>query len=246
MVLEVCAANYQSAVNAEKGGADRIELCSELGVGGLTPSYGLISKVKQNLSIPIFVLIRPRSGSFVYTEDELDIMISDIQVCKELGCNGIVSGALQVNSEIDVNFTKLLVEASRPLPFTFHRAFDLTPDPFQSIDKLIAIGVERVLSSGQKSAAADGIDMLSKLHSFSNGRIMVLPGAGISSENVDLFISTGFKEIHSSASSIAREFKQQEISFISSKFLDEKSEFQSDVELIKQLKEKISRNNTSN
>ncbi len=140
MILEICANSYQSAINAEKAGANRIELCSELAVGGITPSYGLLKKVMADLTIPVHVLIRPRSGDFTFSDAEFDIMKENILLCKELGVSGIVSGVLHTNNTIDIERTKELVEHSKPMNFTFHRAFDWVLNPEEEIKKLEKIG----------------------------------------------------------------------------------------------------------
>lgn len=200
MILEICTNSYQSAKNAQEAGAHRIELCQELSVGGITPSYGLLKKVKTNLDIETYVLIRPRSGNFVYTDDELDIIKRDIQICKDLGCEGIVSGALKANKTIDLKQTKELLELSKPLPFTFHRAFDEVVNPKEALEQLIDLGVNRVLTSGQKTSAEDGLSLLKELHKIANGRITILAGGGISPKNASRFKGAGLTEIHASAS----------------------------------------------
>lgn len=201
MKLEICANSYQSAKNACDAGAHRIELCQELSVGGITPSYGLLKQVIEHLEIPVFVLIRPRGGNFVYSEDEFEIMKHDIELCKDLGCQGIVSGVLNADRTIDLKRTKELVELSRPLKFTFHRAFDEVVNPKEALEQLIDLGVERLLTSGQKQSAELGIDLLKELYELSNVRITILAGGGINSENVSKFKEAGLKEIHASASS---------------------------------------------
>lgn len=200
MLLETCANSYQSAKNAQEAGAHRVELCQELSVGGVTPSYGLLKQVIDTLSIPVFVLIRPRSGNFVYTEEEFDIMKQDIQLCKNLGCAGIVSGILNKDNTIDIEKTKELIELSRPLQFTFHRAFDCVKDHKNSLEELINLGVDRVLTSGLETSAEKGLNNLKQLHEQAKERITILAGSGITSENAQLFKEAGFKEIHASAS----------------------------------------------
>jgi copper homeostasis protein len=200
MIVEICANSYASACNAEKGGAHRIELCSELAVGGITPSYGLIKQVIETLSIPVFILIRPRSGNFTYSKEEFNIMKKDIEICKELGCSGIVSGVLKTDFSIDVLLTRELVELAKSLPFVFHRAFDWVPDAFKSLNDLIEMGVSRVLTSGQEVTALEGLITLKKLKEYSQGNITILPGGGISLENALKFKNTGFEEIHCSLS----------------------------------------------
>jgi copper homeostasis protein len=201
MLLEICTNSYQSAKNAQEAGAHRIELCQELSVGGITPSYGLLKQVIENLEIPVFVLIRPRGGNFVYSEVEFEIMKADIQLCKDLGCQGIVSGVLNADNSIDISRTRELVELSKPLAFTFHRAFDEVLNPKQALEQLIGLGVDRVLTSGQEATAELGIALLQELNEISKSRITILAGAGISAENALTFKKAGLNEIHASASS---------------------------------------------
>jgi copper homeostasis protein len=205
MYLEICANSYQSAKNAQEAGAYRIELCQELSVGGITPSYGLLKQVRDNLEISVFVLIRPRGGNFVYSDVEFEIMKHDIQLCKDLGCDGIVSGLLNNNKTIDIDRTQELIELSRPLPFTFHRAFDEVSNPLEAFLQLIDLGVERVLTSGQQTTAESGLEVLKELNIMSNGRIIILAGSGITSDNALKFKQIGLKEIHASASSLIEE-----------------------------------------
>jgi copper homeostasis protein len=200
MKLEICANSYQSALNSEQAGAHRIELCSELNSGGITPSYGLIEKVISELSIETFVLIRPRSGNFVYSEAEFDIMKQDIIKCKSLGVNGIVSGVLMKDNTIDLERTKELISLAYPLPFTFHRAFDLISNPIEGIQQLIDLKVNRVLTSGQKNKALEGLTLLKDLKKKFSNQIIILPGSGINSKNVADFKKAGFIEAHASAS----------------------------------------------
>ena len=163
MNLEICTNSYQSAINAEKAGAQRIELCSELAVGGITPSYGLIKQVVNTLQIPVHVLIRPRSGNFTYSDDEFNIMKQDIQLCKELGCQGIVSGILNIDNTIDIERTQELAILIKPLSFTFHRAFDWVINPFEALKVLNNLGVDRILTSGQNTSAEKGVERLKEL-----------------------------------------------------------------------------------
>ncbi|OZV71103.1 copper homeostasis protein CutC [Winogradskyella aurantia] len=201
MKLEICANSYQSAKNAQDAGAHRIELCQELSVGGLTPSYGLLKQVVENLEIPVFVLIRPRSGDFVYSDAEFEIMKNDIQLCKKLGCKGIVAGVLNSDKTIDLERTKELVELSKPLEFTFHRAFDEVTNPKEALEQLIDFGIKRVLTSGQASSAELGLALLKELNEMAGERIIILAGAGVSPENASKFKEARLQEIHASASS---------------------------------------------
>lgn len=207
MKLEICTNSYQSAMNAEKAGADRIELCSELSVGGITPSYGLLKKISEEITIPINVLIRPRSGNFQYSKEEFSLMKENIKLCKELGFNGIVSGVLNIDNSIDIERTKKLIELSKPLSFTFHRAFDCVSNPKKSLEILIELKVDRILTSGCQEKAAQGIELLKELKQLAKDRIIILPGSGINKKNAVLFKEAGFKEIHTSASKNSREEK---------------------------------------
>ncbi|WP_411894261.1 copper homeostasis protein CutC [Winogradskyella sp. A2] len=205
MLLEICANSYHSAKNAQEAGAHRIELCNELSVGGITPSYGLIKQINEDLKIPVYVLIRPRSGNFEYSDDEFKTMKQDIKICKKLGCDGIVSGILNEDKSIDIKRTQTLIELSKPLPFTFHRAFDEVIDPKKALEQLIDLGVQRVLTSGQKEIAIKGIELLGELNKLSKGRILIIPGSGINAKNAMYFKTQGFKEIHASASVIVEQ-----------------------------------------
>ena len=202
MKLEICANSFQSAKNAQDAGAHRIELCQELSVGGITPSFGLVKQVIEQLHIPVFVLIRPRSGNFIYSDDEFEIMKHDIEVCKKLGCHGIVSGVLNPDHTIDLERTKTLIACSDHLQFTFHRAFDEVSNPEEGLEQLIVLGVTRILSSGQQPHADEGLETLKRWHEIANGRIKIMPGSGINRTNAKLFKDAGFEEIHASASTV--------------------------------------------
>jgi len=196
MIIEVCAESYEYAVKAEKAGAHRIELCKDLHLDGLTPDYESAKKTINTLNIPVLILIRPRDGDFIYSNVEFELMKKDILKFKKIGCKGIVSGVLNSDNSTDIKRTKELVELSRPLEFTFHRAFDKVSKPLDEIENLIGIGVNRVLTSGQKEKAIDGLVLLEKLKRISNNRIVIMPGSGISKKNLKNFES--FNEIHGS------------------------------------------------
>tara|TARA_B100001142_G_scaffold4839_1_gene4964 strand:- start:1463 stop:2080 length:618 start_codon:yes stop_codon:yes gene_type:complete len=196
MIIEVCAESYEYAVKAEKAGADRIELCKDLHLDGLTPDYECAKKTIDSLNIPVFILIRPRAGDFIYSDEEFELMKQDIVKFKEMGCKGIVSGILNSDNSIDLKRTKELVELSRPIEFTFHRAFDIVNDPLNEIENLIELDVDRVLTSGQKDKAIKGLELLMQLKSISKNRIKIMPGSGINKSNIVNFES--FKEIHGS------------------------------------------------
>jgi len=235
MKVEICANSYESAINAEKAGADRIELCTELAVGGITPSYGLIKKVIEDISIPVNVLIRPRSGDFSYSDAEFDIMKQDILFCKEQGCNGIVSGVLKIDNTIDVPRTKELIEFSKRLSFTFHRAFDWVENPQKAIETLVDLGVQRVLTSGQEISAVGGLKLLKILHQQYRDRLIILPGGGINKENILKFKNAGFKEVHFSATKLHRTLNTVKLSMHSDRFFDETQIAISDFDKIKQM-----------
>ena len=196
MIIEVCAESYEYAVKAENAGANRIELCKDLHLDGLTPDYQTAKNTIEKLNIPVFILIRPRKGDFVYSNEEFELMKRNILKFKEIGCKGIVSGILNDDKTIDIKRTKELVKLSRPLEFTFHRAFDEVKDPFNEIENLVGIGVNRILTSGQKDKAMDGLVLLEKLNSISDKRIIIMPGSGISKNNLKSFDL--FREIHGS------------------------------------------------
>ena len=230
MLLEICANSYQSAINAQNTGADRIELCSELSVGGITPSYGLLKKVSEDITIPVHVLIRPRSGDFYYTDEEFLQMKANIELCKKLGFQGIVSGVLNADNSIDEKKTQELIALSKPLSFTFHRAFDCVIDPLKSLETLMNLGVDRILTSGQKNKALDGLGLLKQLKDIAKDKLIILPGSGINSENIDLFKQAGFKEIHTSAS---KNLKTNTV------FFDDTNQTISDISTIKEILNQI-------
>lgn len=200
MLLEVCANSFQSAKNAQDAGAHRIELCENLEIGGVTPSQSLLKQVSEELNIPAFILIRPRGGDFVYSKDEFEIMKSDILLCKQLGYHGIVSGVLNTDLTIDIERTAELIALSKPLQFTFHRAFDELINPEKSLEQLVNIGANRILTSGQEDTAAEGIHLINTLNHLAQNRIIIMAGSGINAYNALRFKSIGLKEIHGSAS----------------------------------------------
>ena len=200
MILEVCANSYESAINAEKAGANRIELCENLTVGGVTPNYILAKKVISELIIPVFILIRPRDGDFNYSKNEFEQIKKDIILFKDLGCKGIVSGILTKDKNLDINRTKELIKLSRPLEFTFHRAFDEVINPIETLHQLIKLKVNRLLTSGQMKTAIKGIDMIKKLIILSEDNIKIMPGSGINPGNISKFTKLSLNEIHGSFS----------------------------------------------
>ncbi len=198
--LEICANSIQSALAAQAGGASRIELCQNLEQGGITPSYGLIREVKKRLSIPVFVLIRPRPGDFNYTDEEFSIIKYDIEACKKLGCEGVVIGILDKDQGIDSERCAELVNLARPMQVTFHRAFDCCADPLAALQDIIRSGFDRILTSGTAASAREGTSLLAQLVEQAGGRIAIMPGAGISILNIrEIAEITRASEFHTSA-----------------------------------------------
>ena len=200
ILMEICVDSIESALAAERGGADRIELCDNLMGGGTTPSMGMLQSVREYIDIDINFIVRPRSGDFCYSEYEFEVMKKDIEMAKEYGANGIVVGILKHNGEIDVDRMKEIIEISKPLGVTFHRAFDMTKDPLKSLDILIDLGVERILTSGQENNALAGLSLIKELVHRAKDKIIIMPGAGINHMNVmEIVRKTGVKEVHMSA-----------------------------------------------
>ncbi|MCF2489641.1 copper homeostasis protein CutC [Dyadobacter sp. CY347] len=199
MTIEVCAYSLESCINAQAGGAGRIELCGGLGEGGTTPSAGLIELVRQHIDIDIFVMIRPRGGDFVYDIFEEEIMRKDIDLAKKLGANGVVLGILTSDGQVDVARTKSLVEHAKPMKVTFHRAFDLTPDPIKALKAVIETGAERILTSGQKPNAVEGIALLEQLAKEAGDSIEIMAGAGVNHNNAAQLAAAGVHSLHLTA-----------------------------------------------
>lgn len=199
--LEVCANGVNSALIAQEGGAYRVELCDNLLEGGTTPSYGQITLARKLLNIKLYPIIRPRGGNFDYSDLEFEVMKADVQSCKALGCDGVVFGMLTADGKVDVERCKALLEIAHPMPATFHRAFDDAADLFDSLEDLISLGFERVLTSGGAATAVDGTDVLKRLIEAASNRIEVMPGAGITPENVASLVNmTNARAVHGSFS----------------------------------------------
>jgi len=207
--LEVIAFSIGSCIVAEQAGADRIELCDNPGEGGTTPSYGMIKTARSKTSIALFPIIRPRGGDFLYSNDEFEIMKNDINVCKTIGCDGVVIGLLLPDGRIDEQRTAELVELAYPMDVTFHRAFDRVKNPIESLEKIINCGCKRVLTSGLQPTAELGIDLIEQLVAQAGNRISIMPGSGIRAQNIDK-IATNTKafEFHSSARTILKSSMQ--------------------------------------
>jgi copper homeostasis protein len=199
-LLEIAANSAASALAAQDGGADRVELCASLGEGGLTPSYATITIARERLLIPLYVLIRPRAGDFLYNDLELETMRRDVEACARLGCDGVVIGALDADGNVALNACRDLIYAARGLGVTFHRAFDLARDPYRALEEIVALGCERVLTSGQRASAIEGAALIRDLVAAAGERITVMPGAGVDADNIaKLRTATGAHEFHASA-----------------------------------------------
>ena len=203
VTLEIAANSLASALAAQEGGADRVELCENLGEGGCTPSYGTLAMARERLRIPLYVLIRPRAGDFCFDALERDTMLRDIELCVRLGCDGVVIGALDAGGDVDVALCRDLVDAARPLGVTFHRAIDVARDPQAALEAAVALGCQRVLTSGAHPTAMEGADVIAALVQRAAGRIGVMAGASVTPENVrDLVQRSGVREVHASAKTL--------------------------------------------
>ena len=197
LTFEVCVDSVESAVAAARGGAGRIELCSDLIEGGLTPSYGMLRTVRAAVNIELMAMVRPRGGDFCYSDAEFLVMQEDLAAAKDAGADGIVLGLLSPDGTVDTARTKHLLELARPLPVTFHRAFDMTRDPFAALEQLAALRVDRLLTSGQEPTVLEGVDLIAKLVRRAGRRLVVMPGGGITERNVGRIVSaTGVTEVH--------------------------------------------------
>jgi len=197
MILEACVNSAISAIEAQKGGADRVELCENMAEGGCTPSAGTIKLARKYLHIGLFVMIRPRGADFLYSDNEAEIMQWDVKMAKELKADGVVFGILNPNGTIDKARMKYLEDLARPMGVTCHRAFDMTRDPFEALEDLVSIGVDRVLTSGQSDSALQGAPLIRQLIEKSRGRIVIMPGHGIKEHNLEEVIrATGAGEYH--------------------------------------------------
>lgn len=194
--MEVCVDNIESVISADKGGAMRIELCSSLVEGGLTPSVGFLRVAKANTQIPIFVMIRPRGGNFVYSDDEVLIMAEDIQILKQNGADGFVLGLLTETGEVDKVNCELLLSYTGGLPTTFHRAFDEVAYPFKSLEDVISLGFKRILTSGLKATALEGLPVIKELIKAAKQRIIIMPGSGVNKENVLMILQVFIYDYH--------------------------------------------------
>ncbi len=222
-IIEIATSDFNTTQSAIEGGADRIELCANLAEGGTTPSHGLLIKCREKFDIPLFPIIRPRGGDFLYGKDEYGVMAKDIELCKALGYDGIVVGMLNIDGTIDMIRTADLVELAYPMSVTFHRAFDRCLDPFVALEELIEIGCERILTSGQRPSVEDGVDLVAELNKVAADRIIIMPGSGVRKENIKMLAEkTGCVEFHSSL----RGKQRSNMEFIHEAFKDSKESYE--------------------
>lgn len=241
--LEICANSYTSALAAQNGGADRVELCDNMAEGGTTPSYAQIALCKRNLTIKIFPIIRPRGGDFYYSDIEFELMKIDIVNCKSLGCDGVVTGILTADGAIDIERTKALIEFARPMEVSFHRAFDMCKNMPVALEAIIGLGCERVLTSGGAETAESGIEMIAKLVKQAAGRISIMPGAGVNPANIAAIENrTGAKEFHTTAKTTIQTKMNYKNNVAKVGNIDEYAFMQTDSEIVSTLVEILKTN----
>src|SRR6185312_9658982 len=238
MLLEICVFNLPAALAAQRSGADRIEFCTAPEEGGVTPSAGLIRVAREKLTIPLYPIIRPREGDFLYSDEEYQVMLRDVAICKEAGCDGVVIGMLLADGNIDRERCAKLVDLAYPMGVTFHRAFDRAANPFESMETIIGIGCERILTSGQRPVAVDGAELLNELVREADDRIVIMPGSGVRASNIaELATKTGAIEFHTSA----RVFLQTTMEFINGPMMEDQSMVMADGEEIRRIKEELAK-----
>lgn len=203
--LEICSFDLVSALLAQEAGAHRIELCAAPAEGGTTPGPGTIRTARERLHIDLYPIIRPRGGDFLYTDEEYETMLKEVDYCKQAGCNGVVIGLLNADGTIDKNRAARLVERAYPMGVTFHRAFDWAINPFEALEDIISIGCERILTSGQRPAAVEGAALINELVRQADDRIIIMPGSGVRADNIlHLAEKTDASEFHTSARTAVR------------------------------------------
>ena len=237
--LEVIGFTIESCLIAQAAGAHRIELCDNPSEGGTTPSYGFIKAAREKLTIELYPIIRPRGGDFLYSETEFEIMKADVQICKNLGCNGVVIGILLADGEVDKERCKQLVDIAYPMGVTFHRAFDRTADPFKALEDIISIGCERILTSGQKPSVNEGMQLLTDLVQQANERIIIMPGSGVRADNILVLANkTNALEFHTSA----RISTNSKMEFINENMNEQLASVATDGNEIKKIIEQLEKN----
>ena len=235
-LLEVCIDSVAGAIAAERAGAQRVELCANLLEGGTTPSPGALAATLESVSFDVFVLVRPRGGDFLYTDLEFDVMDRDIVAIKEAGAGGVVVGILDADGRIDVERCRALIATARPMQVTFHRAFDMTRDPLEALEQLVELGVDRVLTSGQKETASDSLELLTELVSRAGDRITVMPG-GLDEGNIRTVAeTTRARELHFAArvrTQSQMTFRNHDCGMGSGEPLDEFEHWETDLERVR-------------
>lgn len=235
-LVEICCYSVLSCLRAEQAGAHRIELCSGLAEGGITPSLGLLEQAKKAVSIPIFVMIRPRGGDFLYSNSELKTMLSDIHWAKKMGADGLVFGCLTANGQLDETKNRQLIDAAQGLPITLHRAFDMCENPFTALDTAAKLGFKRILTSGQQRTAELGLELLHQLTERNTSEVQIMAGSGVSAKNIPLFLQAGIREVHLSAQkmeSAEMVFKQPNVTMATTNRDDEYARYEANYDLIK-------------
>jgi copper homeostasis protein len=242
-ILEICAGSVQSAHAALAGGAQRVELCGALEVGGITPSVGLIRAVRAIEGLKVHVLIRSRGGDFLYSDLEREIMLEDVRMARRLGVDGVVFGVLTSDGDIDMDFMRQLMAESEGMSVTFHRAFDVCRNPFVALEQIIELGCDRILTSGQMPKAEDGVDLLKQLVEKAGDRIIIMPGCGVNAGNIAKIAQiTGAKEFHFSARSkheSGMQFRKSRVSMGGSVMIDEYSRDVTDELIVKDIIAKL-------
>jgi len=234
--LEICAFNLASALVAQQAGADRIEFCAGPEEGGTTPSAGAIRTAREYLRIALYPIIRPRGGDFLYTEEEFRSMVRDIEYCKQAGCNGVVFGILLPDGSVDRARCARLVEVAYPLGVTFHRAFDWCANPFEAMETIISIGCERILTSGQRPKAQEGITLIDQLVREADDRIVIMPGSGVRASNIAaLAEKTGAAEFHTSA----RVLKASAMAYVNAAMNESQDSVMVDPDEVHKIKEQL-------
>lgn len=235
--MEVCANGLASALAAQQGGATRVELCDNLSEGGTTPSYAQIKLAKEQLTVQIYPIIRPRGGDFLFSELEFNLMMEDVKICKSLGCDGIVIGILNADGDVDVKRCSILIDLAKPMKVSFHRAFDMSKDLDKSLEDIISLGCERILTSGGEVSAIQGAEKIKHLIKLAQGRIVLMPGAGIRENNVaEIIQKTGALEFHATAKRQVRsEMKFKNLSLSMGTITDEYSYDLTDAVTVKSL-----------
>ena len=234
--LEICAFNLASALIAQQAGADRVELCAGPEEGGTTSSPGVIASAREKLRIPLYPIIRPRGGDFLYSDEEYRVMARDIEFCKKAGCNGVVFGILCADGSVDIPRCARLVEIAYPMGVTFHRAFDWASNPFEAMETIIRLGCERILTSGQRPTAEEGADLIDQLVRLADERIVIMPGSGVRASNIQaLAEKTGASEFHTSA----RVLKASGMTHVNAGMKENQSVVLAGEEEIKKIKEQL-------